>query len=66
MWRQEREVIAIVMERVPKDVLKAFNCVGTPEKLQGGAGNSFVVENIVFKPIENIERYEWASEILWV
>ncbi|MCG8346368.1 MAG: hypothetical protein MI924_01125 [Chloroflexales bacterium] len=52
------------MESVPKEVLTAFQCAGVPEKLPGSEGNSFVVENIVFKPIHDIERYEWASEIL--
>jgi len=52
------------MESVPKEVLKAFDCAGAPEKLPGGEGNSFIVENIVFKPIQNIELYEWASDIL--
>jgi uncharacterized protein (TIGR02569 family) len=52
------------MESVPQEVLKAFDCAGTPERLPGGEGNSFSVENTVFKPIHDIERYEWASEIL--
>ncbi|MFH1446411.1 MAG: hypothetical protein ABIG43_03250 [Chloroflexota bacterium] len=52
------------MESVPKEVLKAFDCAGTPEKLPGGEGNSFIVDDIVFKPIQNIELYEWASDML--
>lgn len=46
------------------EVIAAFECSGRPEKLEGGEGKSWIVENLVFKPIDNAARYDWASDIL--
>jgi uncharacterized protein (TIGR02569 family) len=47
-----------------KEVIAAFGCSGQPKKLEGGEGKSWIVENLVLKPIDNAARYEWASELL--
>ena len=47
-----------------KEVIEAFECSGRPEKLEGGEGKAWIIGNLVFKPIDNAARYEWASEIL--
>lgn len=52
------------MISVPDEVLEAFNCAGVPKNLIGGEGNSFVAAGIVFKPVYNIARYEWACGVL--
>ncbi|MBC8496930.1 MAG: hypothetical protein ISS57_03260 [Anaerolineales bacterium] len=52
------------MASVPKEVREVFGCDGVPKAIDGGEGKSFVIDNVVFKPIGNVELYEWASETL--
>lgn len=52
------------MNCIPNKVLKAFKGDGIPQKLSGGEGNSWLVGNMVFKPIQDVERYEWAGDLL--
>jgi uncharacterized protein (TIGR02569 family) len=54
----------MTIENVPQDVLDAFQCDGTPERLAGGEGYSFIVDQTVFKPIHNVERYAWGCDLL--
>lgn len=42
--------------------LKAFNCTGDPQKLEGGEGRSYRVGELVLKPVDDIARYEWVAE----
>ncbi len=53
------------MDSPSNQVIAAFDCRGRPQKLAGGEEKSWLVGDIVFKPVQNIERYEWASEILF-
>ena len=48
----------------PADVLHAFKCEGTREKLPGGEGRSFKSGDYVLKPIEEIELQEWSCEVI--
>jgi uncharacterized protein (TIGR02569 family) len=54
------------MQSIPQAILDAFNCAGAPKRLHGGQGSSFLVGDVVLKPVrpEDGERYEWAGEIL--
>lgn len=53
-----------LMATIPTGVLEAFDCIGTPKRLPGGQETSFIVGDVVLKPIDNIARYTWASELL--
>jgi uncharacterized protein (TIGR02569 family) len=51
-------------DSVLPEVLKAFNCTGDPQKLEGGEGRSYRVGELVLKPVDDIARYEWVAELL--
>jgi uncharacterized protein (TIGR02569 family) len=52
------------MDTVLTEVIKAFKCSGDPQKLEGGQGRSYRVGELVFKPVDDIVRYEWVAELL--
>ncbi|MCK4541011.1 MAG: hypothetical protein KAU17_02135 [Spirochaetales bacterium] len=52
------------MENFNIDIIKAFNCSGKPEKLDGGQRQSYKVGDLVFKPIDDRERYSSNCGIL--
>jgi uncharacterized protein (TIGR02569 family) len=46
------------------EIIAGFQCVGDEQSLIGGEGKSVRVGDCVFKPIDNIERYSWGSDLL--
>jgi uncharacterized protein (TIGR02569 family) len=46
------------------EVLHAFQVQGTPQRLPGGEGTSFVVNDVVFKPVANEAESIWRAEVL--
>lgn len=47
-----------------EEILQAFSISGKPMRLSGGEGNSFLVGEIVFKPIFSEEETAWRCDLL--
>lgn len=45
-------------------VIGEFGVRGTAALLPGGQGNSFAVENVVFKPCANVDEASWSANVL--
>ena len=45
-------------------IISAFHCTGKRQLLTGGEGHSLRVGHYVFKPVENVERYNWSCSLL--
>jgi uncharacterized protein (TIGR02569 family) len=45
-------------------ILLAFQCGGREHALPGGEGRSIHVGGCVFKPVENVQRYNWSCDLL--
>ena len=45
-------------------VLQAFRAKGKPQPLSGGEGTSFLVDNLVFKPVTNVQEMSWIAEVM--
>ncbi len=60
---RERET-SLRFGSVPPDVCRAFGVDGPAERLAGGQGQAFRVGDLVLKPVENPDRYEWACRLI--
>lgn len=47
-----------------KDILEAFNANGTPQLLSGGQGTTWLVGDIVLKPVGNIAETLYVADVM--
>ena len=46
------------------EVLRAFDASGKPVRLPGGQGSTFVVGDLVLKPVADADEARWIAEVL--
>lgn len=46
------------------EILRAFQCEGSLERLAGGEGRSFKIGKHVLKPVDDVAQHEWSCSII--